>query len=194
MKFLFDFFPILLFFVTYKFGPAFVPEDQIWLKEKPIYLATLVAMVASVVQVAYTWLKTRKVETMHVVSLVLIIVFGGATLYLKDPLFIKWKPTVLNWLFGAVFLGSQFIGDRPVIQRMLSAQVDLPEPVWKRLNLTWTFFFFVVGAINLAVAYNFDEETWVNFKLFGMLGLTFLFVILQSLYLARYLPDSKPEN
>lgn len=194
MKFLFDFFPILLFFLTYKLGPALAPESQPWLRENPIYLATLVAMAASVVQVAYTWLTTRKIEMMHVISLVLIVVFGGATLYLKDPLFIKWKPTVLNWLFGAVFAGSQWFGEKPVIQRMLGSQIELPEAVWRRLNLAWVLFFFGVGAVNLLVAYQFDEATWVNFKLFGMLGLTLLFVVIQSLYLSRHLPEVHPEG
>lgn len=194
MKLLFDFFPILLFFITYKFGPALAPADQAWLRENPIYLATLVAMGASIVQVAYTWIKNRKIENMHLLSLVLIVVFGGATLYLKDPLFIKWKPTVLNWLFGAVFLGSQLFGRRTVIERMLGGQLELPAPIWRRLNLIWAVFFIVVGGVNLYVAYRFEEAVWVNFKLFGMLGLTFLFVILQSLYLARYLPEPKPEE
>lgn len=194
MKLLFDFFPILLFFVTYKFGPLLAPADNPWLRENPIYLATLVAMGASLVQVGYTWIKNRKVENMHLLSLVLIVVFGGATLYLKDPLFIKWKPTVLNWLFGLVFVVSQVFGERPMIERMLGGQLELPGPVWRRLNLVWATFFMVIGAINLYVAYRFDEAVWVNFKLFGMLGLTFLFVILQSFYLSRYLPEPKPED
>jgi intracellular septation protein len=193
MKLLFDFFPILLFFVAYKFGGQ-LPLDDPWLKDNPIYIATLVAIVASVLQVGGTWVKNRKVENMHLISLVLIVVFGGATLYLKDPLFIKWKPTVLNWLFGLVFLGSQFIGRKPIIERMIGGQLELPAPVWRKLNLLWTGFFFTIGAINLYVAYSFEEQVWVNFKLFGMLGLTFLFVILQSIYLSRYLPEAKPEG
>lgn len=193
MKLLFDFFPILLFFVAYKFG-SLLPLEDPWLRENPIYLATLVAIVASVLQVGVTWIKNRKVENMHLVSLVLIVVFGGATLYLKDPLFIKWKPTVLNWLFGVVFLGSQFIGRQTLIERMLGGQLELPAAVWRRLNLAWTTFFIVIGAVNLFVAYSFEEQVWVNFKLFGMLGLTFLFVILQSFYLSRYLPEPKPEE
>ena len=194
MKLLLDFFPILLFFTAYKFGPALTPADYPWLKENPIYLATLVAIAASVLQVAYTWSRNRKVENMHLVSLVLIVVFGGATLYLRDPQFIKWKPTVLNWLFGAVFLGSQMFGERTVIERMLGGQLELPGQVWRRLNLAWAVFFIVIGCVNLYVAYEFEEQDWVNFKLFGMLGLTFLFVILQSFYLSRYLPEAKPEE
>lgn len=196
MKLLLDFFPIVLFFAAYKLGPAFTPADYPWLKENPIYLATVVAIIASVLQVAYTWVKNRKVENMHLISLVLIVVFGGATLYLRDPQFIKWKPTVLNWLFGVVFLGSHVIGKKTVIERMLGAQLELPPPVWSRLNLAWAAFFIVIGAINLYVAFSghFDEQAWVNFKLFGMLGLTFLFVILQSFYLSRHLPEAKPEE
>ena len=194
MKLLFDFFPIILFFVTYKFGPVLVPTDDPWLKENPIYLATLVAVGSSPIQLGYTWIKNRKVETMHLVSLVLIVVFGGATLYLKDPIFIKWKPTVLNWLFAVVFLASQLFGKKTVIERMLGNQLELPVPVWRRLNLIWTTYFAAIGGINLYVAYSFDEAIWVNFKLFGLLGLTFVFVIAQSIYLSRYLPEPKPED
>jgi len=180
MKLLVDFFPIVLFFAAYKLAD--------------IYVATLAAIVGAVLQVAYTWLRTRKVETMHLISLVLILVFGGATWFLRDPTFIKWKPTVLNWLFAIVFLGSQFIGRQPVIQRMLSAQIELPAEIWRRLNLAWTAFFIVIGGINLYVAFHFEESVWVNFKLFGMLGLTVLFVLLQSFYLARHMPDSATEE
>ncbi|SMF95035.1 intracellular septation protein [Methylomagnum ishizawai] len=194
MKLLLDFFPILLFFIAYKLGAGWVPDDYPLFKENPIYLATLVAIVASVLQVSYLWLKHRKVENMHLVSLVLIVVFGGATLFLRDPQFIKWKPTVLNWLFGTVFLGSQVIGRKTMIERMLGGQLELPALVWGRLNLAWAAFFIVIGGVNLYVAYQFEEQVWVNFKLFGMLGLTFLFVILQSFYLSRYLPETKPEE
>ena len=180
MKLLVDFFPIVLFFAAYKMAD--------------IYVATLAAIVGAIIQVAYTWIRTRKVETMHLVSLVLILVFGGATWFLRDPTFIKWKPTVLNWLFGLVFLGSQFIGDKPVIQRMLSAQIELPAFVWWRLNLAWVIFFLTIGGVNLYVAYHYEESVWVNFKLFGMLGLTIVFVLLQSLYLSRHMPQPGAEE
>lgn len=179
MKILVDFFPILLFFITFKFYD--------------IYAATMVAIAATVVQVAYVWIRKRKVEPMHLITLVLIVVFGGATLYLKDEMFIKWKPTVLNWLFGVAFLASQMFGERTLIERMLGGNVTLPAPVWRRLNLMWMVFFVIIGAINLFVVYSFDTATWVNFKLFGLIGLTMLFVVLQSLYLARYIPDSDGE-
>jgi len=179
MKLLVDFFPIVLFFAAYKLGD--------------IYMATLAAMVGALIQVGYTWFRTRKVETMHLVSLVLIVVFGGATWFLKDPNFIKWKPTVLNWLFAVVFLGSQWIGREPIIQRMMGSQIELPSAIWRRLNLAWTVYFVVIGAINLYVAFNYEESVWVNFKLFGMLGLTIAFVLLQSVFLARHLaPATAP--
>jgi intracellular septation protein len=126
---------------------------------------------------------------------VLIVVFGSATWFLKDPNFIKWKPTVLNWLFAVVFLGSQWIGREPIIQRMMGAQIELPSPIWRRLNLAWTVYFVVIGVINLYVAFNYEESVWVNFKLFGMLGLTIAFVLLQSVFLARHLsPSASPIN
>ncbi|MGX2039466.1 septation protein A [Methylocaldum sp. MU1018] len=180
MKLLFDFFPIFLFFIAFKVSG--------------IYAATLTAIVATVVQVGVTWFRTRKVEPMHLVSLAIIVIFGGATLFLKDELFIKWKPTVLNWLFGVAFLASHLFSKRTLIERMLGGQIELPGSVWRRLNLSWMFFFVALGGVNLFVIYNFDTETWVNFKLFGLLGLTFVFVVAQSFYLSRFLPEPKPEE
>jgi intracellular septation protein len=179
MKLLVDFFPILLFFVAYKvYG---------------IYVATMVAIVATIVQVAYVWARTRRVEPMHLITLAVIAVFGGATLYFQDELFIKWKPTVVNWLFGVAFLLSQIFGRRTAIERLLGGKVELPSGVWKRLNLMWASFFIVVGGVNLFVAYRFDTDTWVNFKLFGLIGLTLFFVILQTLYLHRYVAEPHQE-
>ncbi len=179
MKLLVDFFPILLFFVSFKvYG---------------IYAATVVAIIATVVQVTYVWVRTHRFEPMHVITLAVIVVFGGATLYFQDELFIKWKPTVVNWLFGLVFLLSQAFGQRTAIERLLGGKVELPSGVWKRLNLMWASFFVVVGGVNLFVAYNFDTDTWVNFKLFGLIGLTLVFVILQTLYLHRYVVESEQE-
>lgn len=179
MKFLYDFIPIILFFIAYKlYG---------------IYTATAVIMVATAIQVGYSWLKHRRVERMPLISLGLLLVLGGATLLLQDETFVKWKPTVVNWLFGLAFLGSQWIGNKTLIERMLSQTVELPRPVWIKLNLFWVAFFMAMGAANLYVAFHFDTDTWVDFKLFGMLGLTLLFVLAQGFYLARHL-DSKPEE
>jgi intracellular septation protein len=175
MKFFVDFFPVLLFFLAYK-----------WFD---IYVATAVAIGATVVQLAIIWWRTRTLAKMQLITLGVIVVFGGLTLYLHDEQFIKWKPTVINWLFAAAFLFSQFIGQRTAIERMLGQNIALPQPVWRRLNLSWTVFFVVLGAANLFVMTFYDSNTWVNFKLFGMLGLTLAFVVLQSIFLARYIKD-----
>ena len=181
MKLLFDFFPILLFFIAYKAAD--------------IYVATAVAIAATFLQVGISWLKTRTVATMQLVTLVILVVFGGLTLYLHDEQFIKWKPTVINWLFGATFLVSHIFGDRTAIERMLGTSMTLPQVVWRRLNLGWIIFFLSLGGANLYVMSHFDRDAWVNFKLFGMLGLTLLFIVLQSFYLSRYLaePERKEE-
>jgi intracellular septation protein len=175
MKFLFDFFPVLLFFIAYK------------LTGDNIYIATATAIAATVVQASLYWIKHRRLENMHVITLALLVVFGGATLLLHDEVYIKWKPTVLNWLFGLVFIASHFIGERPIVQRLMARAVTLPRNVWHRLNLAWSVFFIAVGFINLYVVYNFDTATWVNFKLFGIIGLTLVFILAQSFYISRYI-------
>jgi intracellular septation protein len=173
MKFLFDLFPIILFFVAYKMYD--------------IYVATAVAIVAAFVQTGLFWLKNRKFEKMHLITLAILVVFGGLTLILRDPVFIKWKPTVVNWLFGATFMGSQFIGEKTLVERMMSHAITAPVAIWRRINLAWVVFFVAMGALNIYVAYNFSEEAWVNFKLFGMMGLTLVFVFGQAFYLSRYM-------
>lgn len=181
MKFLFDFFPIILFFIAFKL--------------KDIYWATGVAIIASIVQVGYMWFRHKRVETMHWITLALIVVFGGATLLLQDETFIKWKPTVLNWLFAAVFLGSQFIGKKSIAERMMGASIAMERAHWIRINLSWVAFFIFLGAANLYVMYNYDTETWVDFKVFGMLGLTLAFVLVQAVFISRHVkPDAETAN
>jgi intracellular septation protein len=183
MKLLFDFFPILLFFFAYKFFG--------------IYVATAVAIAATIVQVGLVWFKTRKIEKMHVVTLAMIFIFGGATLMLKDETFIKWKPTVINWIFGLAFLASQFFTKKPLVERMMGGTLHLPPIIWRRLNMIWALFFIALGCANLFVIYSFDTNTWVNFKLFGMLGLMILFVVIQAMYLSRYVtlhPETESEE
>ncbi len=214
MKLLFDFFPILLFFIAYKvFG---------------IYAATAVAIAAAVVQNAVFWFRHRRFENMHLVTLGLIVVLGGATLILQDKSFIMWKPTAVNWMFALAFLGSQFFGEKTLVERMMSHAIQIPRSAWTRLNMSWVIFFISMGLANLYVA-NFyfiaeaaltaaanapveiedcagqfngellslcqsaheAEEQWVNFKLFGMMGLTILFVIGQAFYLARHVKDGE---
>ncbi len=207
MKQLFDFFPILLFFIVYKFyldiPPGFIlsiNELMPFMGLEPgnnkyaIYLATLAAIVATLIQVLLTAIISKKVEKMHIITLILLLVFGGATLVLKDPVFIKWKPTAINWLFALVFLGSQFIGAKTLVQRMMGHALEIEDSsVWTRLNLAWVGFFIFSGIANLVVAFNFSEDIWVDFKLFGLMGLTLIFVVGQAFYLARYLPtDQQP--
>lgn len=182
MKFLFDMFPVVCFFIAY-----FIPEDR----SEGIYLATAVAIVASFVQVGIYWLRHRRFEKMHLITLGLLVFLGGATLLLQDRRFIMWKPTAVNWLFAAVFLGSQFVGRKNLVQRMMDHAITAPAPVWLRLNLSWVVFFFLMGVANLYVAFNYAEEVWVNFKLFGVLGLTLLFVLAQGFYLARHAADAR---
>lgn len=176
MKLLFDFFPVLMFFGVYKYTGD-------------IIIATAVLIPVTAFQVLYTWVTRKTVENMHLVTLVLVTLMGGATILFQDGAFIQWKPTIVNWLFAAVFLGSEFISEKSIIRRMLEPNIELPQRVWTRLNLAWVTFFVVIGGVNLYVAFNYDEETWVNFKLFGMLGLTLVFVILQGVYLAKYMTE-----
>jgi intracellular septation protein len=204
MKFFYDYFPVLLFFIIYKFYGE-IPPDLInavnavaFMSLMPgaahdaIYLATAVAIVASFLQVLLYWLRHHRFENTHLISLAVISVFGGATLVLRDPLFIKWKPTILNWLFAFVFLASQYMGSKTLIERMMRHAINVPRLIWRRVNLGWVGYFVLAGFANLYVAYNFSEEVWVDFKLFGLLGLTLVFVFAQALYLSRYMqPDEQ---
>ncbi len=182
MKALIDFFPVVAFFIAY-----YVPEDR----TQAIFIATAAAVVASVIQVAAYWVFTRRVEKMHLITFVLILVLGGATLLFQNKLFFMWKPTAVNWLFALVFLGSEFIGNKNMVQRMMDHAITVPAHVWKILNRSWVTFFVIMGALNLFVAYTFAENIWVNFKMFGMLGLTLLFAFGQAAYLSRYMTEVK---
>jgi intracellular septation protein len=181
MKFVTDLFPVILFFAAYQLFD--------------IYVATAVAIVAAVLQVSWQRWRHGRVETMHWVTLGLLLLFGGLTLMLRDPDFIKWKPTVVNWLFAAAFLGAGWFMERNLLQRMMGHAIRLPAAIWQRLNLAWVAFFALSGAANLYVAYQFSEEIWVNFKLFGLMGLTLVFIVAQGFYLARYLqPEQAVEE
>lgn len=180
MKLLFDFFPIVLFFIVFKlYG---------------IYTATAVAMIASLTQVALYRLKFQHYEKMHLISLAIIIVLGSATLFFHNPWFIKWKPTGIYWLSALVFFTSGFIGSKPLIQKMMETNVTLTTQIWRRLNMAWALFFVVMGALNLYVAYYYDTDAWVNFKLFGGVGFTLLFVLIQAFYLTKHMDEKRLEN
>lgn len=174
MQLLFDFFPLIAFFVAYKFAGIFV--------------ATGVIIAAVLVQTAIQWTRHRKVSSMALISAALVLVFGGLTLWIHDEAFIKWKVTVVNWLFAAGFLISQLVGERPMIQRLIGANVTLERPLWLKLNSVWALFFLALGAINLYVMHSFSTDVWVNFKVYGLFGLTLVFALLQGVWLASKIP------
>ena len=176
MKLLFDFFPLILFFAAFRFADIFV--------------ATAVAIVATVVLIGWSLARHRKASTMQWVSLAIIVVFGGATLLLHDETFIKWKPTVLYWVGSAAFLGSIALG-RNVVRTLLGSDLELPEPVWTRVGIAWGVVFFLMGVANLYVAFNFPTSSWVNFKVFVSTGILAVFAIAQAFWIARYLPDEE---
>lgn len=202
MKILFDFLPIALFFGMFKYAEgnkdwaAGVATD--WLGfmvsggvvapgEAPVLLATVVVIAATLAQIV--WLKARgkKVDTMLWVSLALVTVLGGATIYFHSENFIKWKPTVLYWVMGAALLVGQVVFDKNGIKSLMGAQMKLPDSVWRTVNFSWVGFFAVMGVVNLWVAFNFPTSTWVNFKLFGGMGLMLVFVLLQAVFLNKHI-------
>ncbi|VVD93269.1 septation protein A [Pandoraea eparura] len=177
MKFFFDLLPVILFFVAFKFAG--------------IYVATGIAIATTIAQVIWMWLRHRKVEPMQWVSLAIIVVFGGATMLLHDETFIKWKPTALYWLFAITLFVAELIFDKNLIRAMMEKQMALPEPLWRAVNFSWALFFLAMGALNLVIAYHFSTDTWVDFKLFGGMGLMVVFIVVQSLWLAKYIKQDE---
>lgn len=177
MKFLFDLFPIILFFVAFK----------VW----GIFTATAVAIVATLVQIAWVAFRHRKVDPMLWLSLGIVVVFGGATLMLHDETFIKWKPTVLYWAFSIVLLVSQVAFGKNLIAAMMGKQITLPTRIWTQLNFVWSIFFALLGILNLFVAFHFSTDAWVDFKLFGATGILVVFIVGQSLWLSRYMKEEE---
>jgi len=173
LKLLFDFFPIILFFITFKLSG--------------IYAATAVTIAATFAQIGWVWIKYRKVEPMLWLSLAVVVVFGGATLLFHNDTFIKWKPTVLYWLFAAILAGAQLLQGKNLMRALMGKQMQLPDAIWHRVNWSWVAFFSLMGLLNIAIAYSVSTNLWVDFKLFGSLGLTLAFVVGQSLLLARHL-------
>jgi intracellular septation protein len=188
MKFLFDLFPLLLFFAAFKLFD--------------IYVATGVAIAASFAQVGWFWLKHRRFENIHLITLAAIVVFGGLTLALRDDTFIKWKPTIVYWVLSALVLGSRVVGKKTAIEYLLDGKIQLPPCAWNQYNLSWGVFFMLLGALNIYVAFYYgldlDEaarrDIWVNFKVFGLLGLTLVFTVVQALFLAKHFDKAEKEN
>lgn len=177
MKFLFDLFPVILFFIAFKFFG--------------IYVATAVAIIATIAQIIYCKIRHGKVEKMLLLSGAIIVLFGGATLLLKDPTFIQWKPTILYWLFSAGLVISQLFFHKNPIRAMMEKQITLPNAIWTKLNLAWAALFLALGFLNLYVAFNYSQDTWVNFKLFGITGIMFVFIILQTFMLSKYITSKE---
>ncbi|HEX5363496.1 MAG TPA: septation protein A [Gallionella sp.] len=180
MKLLFDLFPVILFFIAFK---AF-----------NIYTATAVAMVATLAQLIWSKYRHGKIDAMLWVSFAIITLFGGATLFLHDESFIKWKPTVLYWLFSVVLLFSNLLFKKNLIRSLLQEKVALPLHVWQRLNLIWSLFFAALGMLNLYIAFNYSTDIWVNFKLFGFTALMVVFILGQSTWLSKYVDEKKENN
>ncbi|MGI9292203.1 MAG: septation protein A [Gammaproteobacteria bacterium] len=180
-----DFLPVIAFVIAY------------WVTGE-MSVAIIVIMGAVCLQLGATWVLKRELNRMLIVSAALVFLLGGISLVLDNPLFFKWKPTGLYWIFAIVFLGSQFIGRHPLARRMMTAvskdDIELPDKIWNQLNLSWVAFFIFAGAANIYVAYAYEESVWVNFKLFGLFGITFAFLVLQALWMSRHLPETEEQN
>lgn len=180
MKLLFDFFPIALFFIAYKLFD--------------IYVATSLAMGGALFQVIFHRIKYGRYEKLHLVGLALILILGSATLFFHNPWFIKCKPTGIYWLFSLILLGSMFFNKKNIIQTMMDHNINLPNKIWKRLNIAWALYFIMMGGLNLYVAYYYTTDLWVNFKLFGGIGCMLLFIFIQALYLSKYTVHSTSKS
>lgn len=202
MKLLFDLFPVILFFIAFKYSEKNPEFAVTWLgsilgssavdvKQAPILLATVVVIAATVAQIIWVRIRHGKVDKMLWISLALVSIFGGLTLFFQNEAFIKWKPTILYWVFAGSMAFSELVLKKNAIKAMLGEQLTLPENIWKRVNLAWVGFFVLMGFLNLAVAFNFSTDTWVNFKLFGGMGLMLVFVVGQGLLLSKYVEDEK---
>ncbi len=184
MQLFYEIFPVLLFFLAFKFYG--------------IYVATVVGIITTALQVMISRLWKGKWDHKQLITLVVFLLFGGLTLYFHDPIFVKWKPTVVFWIFSIVIIGSQFLTKKPLMQRLMENVLQdkgiVPIHVWKNLNLIWAGFFIVLGGINIYVAYYYSNDAWVNFKFYGITAALILLSIIQAIYLMRYMPESKPEK
>ena len=194
MKQIAEFIPIALFFIVYQLDGKSVSLGDWTYHFDGIYSATAVLMAATVLQVLLTFALTRKFEKRLMWLASAVLVFGGATLFFHNQMFIQWKPTIFNWALALAFGASQFIGDRNLMQRTLGSQLHLPKTVWTRLNLLWTTNFFIVGGLNLYVAYGFSEATWVSYKLYSAIGFTVVLTILTALLISPHLKDDAADK
>ena len=205
MKFLFDLFPVILFFITLKVAEKTAGASLILGKILtsigfattvkaslvPIMLATIAVIIGSIVQIIWAKLHYKKVDNTLWLSALLVIVMGGMTLYFQNDAFIKWKPTLLYWTFAVVLIGTSLFAKKNLIKNMMGKEISMPDSIWNKLNLAWALFFSALGVLNLYVAFNYSIDTWANFKLFGTMGLMFLFIIGQSLAINKYISENE---
>jgi intracellular septation protein len=207
MKFLFDLLPVILFFVSFKWADGHKEQAATWLTEHlgfavsggvvgvteaPVLLATVVVVLATVLQIGTLKALRKPVDKMLWASLGIVVVLGGLTLWFHDETFIKWKPTVIYWLMGTGLLVTEVILGRKMLRQMMGGQIDAPDVVWRRLGWAWVVFFAAMGVLNLYVAFNFSLDTWVSFKMWGSLGLTLVFTLAQGVYLSRHMVEPAP--
>lgn len=206
MKFLFDLLPVIFFFGVFKWAEGnaetahaltshylsgLMSDGSITASQSPILLATAIAILASFAQIAYLLVRRQKIDAMLWISLAIIVVFGGATIYFHDETFIKWKPTILYWCFATSLLFSQLVLKKNLIRKMMEKQVTLPDNIWSKLSYSWILFFVFMGLLNLYIAFTLSTDAWVNFKMFGGMGLMMGFIILQSVYLSKHMKDAE---
>ncbi|MEM1112127.1 MAG: septation protein A [Pseudomonadota bacterium] len=191
MSQLIEFIPIALFFIAYQMKGQTLELGGWSLTFDGIFTATAILMVATAAQVAISYAITRKLEKRLIWLFLAVIVFGGATLLFRDELFIQWKPTIFNWALALAFGASQFIGEKNLMERTLGTQIQLPKPIWTRLNLLWVTNFAVVGALNIIVAYNFSEEFWVSYKLYSAIGFTLVLTVITAVIISPHLKEDE---
>lgn len=206
MKILFDLLPIILFFISFKWAGNHAEQASQWMTEyfgfavsggvvgateAPVLLATVVVVIATILQIVVLKVLRKPVDKMLWAGLVIVVVLGGLTLWFNDETFIKWKPTVVYWLMALGFLVTEIILGKKMLNKMMGGQIEAPDSVWRRLGWAWVLFFAFMGVLNLWVAFNFSTNTWVSFKMWGSLGLTLAFTIAQGVYLSRHMPADK---
>lgn len=177
MQSFFEFIPLVLFFAIFKLVD--------------IYWATFALIVTSALHIVYLYITTKKVPVKNWVIFGLIAGFGGLTIFLQDDTFLKWKVTIINLFFAIALIISDFVFKKNLIKQLMSEALELPETIWKKLNLSWAAFFTLCAVLNIYVAFNFSQEVWVNFKVFGLMALTFTFAIGSVIVLYKYLPNEE---
>jgi intracellular septation protein len=186
MKRVFEFVPLLMFFLFYKMDPKIIEISGEQISIGGIYSATYALIISSIMLYTGLFIQNRKLEKNAIITMCAVFLFGGMTLVFRNEIFLKWKAPIVNWIFAAIIIFSQYLGKKPILQKMLESTIELPELIWQRVNISWAIFFIFLGTINLFVAFNFHEY-WVDFKVFGSLAFTLLFAVMQVAFMQRYM-------